>query len=321
MGFKLAGFYTRSVPKLKYDEENGCYEIDEEATAGDKEGGWMFVFIDLILVALITKLASALQQCEISPHTLTFQCVMFVLMFMTRLQFDDYCNRFYTNDAFHRFFYFANVMAFFIMSLNVNIENTNHLRLDSMCKANLYGIGFGVGFLVSRFSLVVLYMSVMLEDSRAFEQFFSCVARTCLGMFFVLVFMWYEQAQLSQGEKGAFTPEYRMYAYLIACMVEWGGMSLHYIGLAFKKQGWNIHPVLLGMEYFPINVEKYQERFGAFIMTVLGQAIISVLTPYFDVQDIGETYQFNIISCLIIWCYGCMYYDASTGESLVPMSP
>lgn len=48
--------------------------------------------------------------------------------------------------------------------------------------------------------------------------------------------------------------------------------------------GYNIHPIFLGMEYFPINVETYQERFGAFILMVLGEAIIMILVPYFDVK-------------------------------------
>jgi len=197
MGFRLEGLYARSIPKLRYNEAKAAYEVDEETEHGNREGGWLFLFVDLVLVALITKTASALMQCEISPHTLTFQAVMFVTMFITRLHFDDYTNRFYTNDAFHRLLYFVYFMGFFIMTLNVNVANSNHVRSDALCKANLYGIGFGVGFLASRFSLVVLYLSVMMEDKRAFEQFFNGIARTILAMFFVLVFMWYEQAQMS----------------------------------------------------------------------------------------------------------------------------
>ena len=246
--------------------------MDEETAAGDREGQWMFAFIDLVLIACLTKIASALENCYRSMHTLTFQSVLFVVLFTTRLLWDDYNNRFYVNDAFHRFLYFCGgFVAFFVMALNVNVASTSHQRSDAGCDANIYGIGFTVGFLISRFCLVVLYVSVMLEDKRAFEQFFSCVARSCLAIFFVLIFMWYEQAQLRQGDTGAFTPEYRMYAYLVAVFVEWGGLTLHYIALGLKKSGWAIHPVILGMEYFPLNVDVYSERLGAFILTVLGQ--------------------------------------------------
>lgn len=234
MGVKLAGFYARSVPKLQYNEKHGKYEVSEEAEEGSKEGAWMFLFIDLILVALISKISAAVEECELSTHTLTFQCVMFISMFITRLHMDDYINRFYTNDVFHRFTYFVYIMAFFIMALNVNIADSDHTHSDARCHANLYSYGYGIGFLMSRFALLVMYMSVMLEDRRAFEQFFSCVGRTALSMFLVIIFLWYEQQQLAQGEKGAFVPEYRMYIYMVACFVEWGAMTLHYLMLGLK---------------------------------------------------------------------------------------
>lgn len=284
MGVKLAGFYVRSIPKLHFNEDKGSYEVSAETEAGKQEGQWLFLFVDLILVALISKISMAVEECELSSHTMTFQCVMFISMFMTRLHMDDYVNRFYSNDVFHRFFYFVYIMAFFIMALNVNIADSDHTHSDARCDANLYSYGYGIGFLLSRLSLLVMYLSVMMEDKRAFEQFFSCVARTALSMFLVIIFLWYEQQQLTQGEKGAFVPEYRMYIYLVACFVEWGAMSLHYLLLGLKRAGYNIHPIFLGIEYFPINVETYQERFGAFILMVLGEAIIMICVPYFDVK-------------------------------------
>ena len=116
MGVKLRGFYTPSLPRLVYNEEKGKYDIDAESEDGDKEAHWMYLFVDLVLIALISKISAAVAQCELSTHTLTFQCVLFITMFMTRLHMDDYTTRFFSNDVFHRFFYFVYIMRFVLLS-------------------------------------------------------------------------------------------------------------------------------------------------------------------------------------------------------------
>ena len=110
MVFRLDGFYSPSIPKLKWDAKEHKYVKDashghggghggeehhEEHHAHDPlaDGGWMFLFIDLVLVALTSKCALVMEYCTLSPHSFIFSATIFTVMFLTRQYLDEYCNR------------------------------------------------------------------------------------------------------------------------------------------------------------------------------------------------------------------------------------
>ena len=187
MVLHLDAWYAPAVPRLKWspkklkfvtvkeEEHDKKHEHDKEHGHGDahsvaeseeseeeeeeQEGAWMFLFIDLVLVAMTSKCALVMEYCSLSIHSFLFSATAFTVMFLTRQYIDEHCNRFFANDAFHRFLYFAYCGSFFIMALNVNSVE-NHSHLDYKCKANLYGVGFGVAFLMTRGIMCLFYLSV-----------------------------------------------------------------------------------------------------------------------------------------------------------------
>jgi len=311
MVFSVDGFYTRSMPSVKWDEESKAY-VTEDHDGAATEGNWIFLFVDLVFVALISKLSMVLENCALSVHTYVFCCTVFTVMYVTRLQLDDYSNRFYCNDVFHRILYFGYTLAMFIMALNVNSIDTGGLHNDAICSANLYDFGFASGFIISRCTILVLYVVLMYEDPvKARKQFLGQIIRTALSAFIVFVLVMVEIAAEQKKTKGPFPPTYRIYIYVVALFIEIGYTCLHHIVLGMRKMGYELWENLISVEYYPMDVLAHQSRQGSFIMMVLGEAVIALLLPYYDTSSALSTYYFNIFACLLIFLFGLQYFDAT----------
>jgi len=316
MPLHLDGYYMRKMPALQWNEERQCYLV--QGSEGDsKEGQWMFFFLDLVFLSLLLKLTNVLTQCAISFHSLAFVSILLAVLFITRLHLDDYQNRFYVNDLFHRLCYFVYVCVMFVMALNINAANTDGLASDALCDANLYGIGFAVAFITSRLVLLALYSSVVLESpSTAFSQFIGPIIRTLISTYLVICLVAAEQFNMEKRlHHSDFSPAYRMYIYLIALVVEGSFSMLQHVLKGLKKSGCWVWDGLAGTEHYQLDVQVYEERLGSFLLMVLGAAIVVILTPYFDVQNSIETYQYNLIAMCIIFFLGLEYFDAASAPS------
>ena len=99
---------------------------------------------------MVSKCSLIMENCTTSFHSIFFICVITGVIFLTRLYIDDYCNRFYVNDLFHRVLYFLYAMTLFVLTLNVNVLNIEEEegleRSDANCKANIYGDAFEVAY-------------------------------------------------------------------------------------------------------------------------------------------------------------------------------
>ena len=312
MPIHIDGLYTREIPTVKYNEKTKEFEVEEPEE--DVEGKWMYLFVDLVVVALISKFSHVMERCAISFHSLSFVSIVLLIAFQTRLFFDEYCGRFYSNDLFHRLLYFSYTLCTFVLTINVNAKpEAQGSDSDAACMANIYGPGIPMAFCISRAILLVFYISLVRVDRNCFYQFIGPAIRSSLSLLVTVILVTYD-ANGTGG--GSFKPEYRMYIYLGASMIEFSHTVMTYIGKAFDKKGitFGISPKvwkgLISVEFYLLDQEAYRERLGAFLMMVLGESIIGLCLPYFDVRAAGETYKFAIVSCFIIFLYGVEYYDA-----------
>jgi len=60
------GWYIQSKPKFSYIDELETFVLTE---SGDGDA-WIFLFIDLVYVAIFAKLSRALDNCDLSLHTI-----------------------------------------------------------------------------------------------------------------------------------------------------------------------------------------------------------------------------------------------------------
>ena len=317
MVLELVGCYRRMLPKLVYDEDRKRFKFTEESEMEkemeeSKLGAWMFLFIDLIFVAVVSKCALIMENCAISPHSILFCCTILAVMFSTRLYIDDYCNRFYVNDLFHRIIYFGYAAAMFIFGIFVFVKDTEGGHSDEECQANIQGYGFMIAFVFSRLCIAGMYYSVIRADTTvaASEQCYFIVFQSIVSATFSATF-----AILSV-QIDLFPPSFRMNTYIGCVFFEIICDGIHHYCAGNKrhlmsKSGW-WWKYLIATEIYPIDTEMYVERMGAFIMIILGEVMITTLVKYNTFCGTStETMLFSMVSCVVIFIYGLIYFDST----------
>ena len=301
-----------------WDEEAKHYTMQETDAEERKEqtriGDWMFIFIDIIYLALIVKCCSIVENCTISWHTIMFCTTMLATIYITRLHLDDYVNRFYENDIFHRFLFFIYILCIMVMTLNVNSIETNGEPSDAACKADLYGIAFGLAFFATRVVLLMLQLSVIFTDAtfQALRQFGPAIVGFAMSAFVVFVMVLVEYKDPKD-----VPPGHRMGTYMAACAIEMTMHAWYHMSLAFGSYFRRIEGScpggchIAGKEVFPLDTEVSGERIGAFMMCVFGVALITNLTRYYNVGHAHETYPYSIGSMLLSFYFALIYFEVS----------
>ncbi len=141
-----------------------------------------------------------------------------------------------------------------------------------------YVDGFAIGFIITRFSLVVLYSMVCYDNPKAQEQFLAVLIRNVLSLLaMVLMF--------SQNNFWA--------TLLIVAVIEGIG-HIAIPTLYSHSNSWFAATFLPLYKYnFPLDIYEVQHRLGLFIMMVLGEGIIQLLQSAYDTHHEGRTYHFN----------------------------
>lgn len=152
MVFALRGFK---------DQENKARLREQRMT----KGFWVFKFVDLVFVALLSKLSQVLEYCALSFHSFSYVTSVFAVLYVTRMTMDDYGVQFLADDSFHVVLYFAYFMSMFVMTLNLHVnEDHSYPKSDAYCNANFVTFGFSMGFFASRIVMLILFTRVIYED-------------------------------------------------------------------------------------------------------------------------------------------------------------
>lgn len=318
MPVQVNGWYSRSIATIEWDEEQQEYVMAldlEDEQEQSRINAWMLIFADFIFLASVAKMADIVINCSLSTHTIMFVSFLMTIMFTTRLWFDDYYNRFYENDVFHRLLFFAYVLCSFIMVLNINAVQTNGHPSDLGCRADLYGVAFGGGFLATRLIMVLLFVSVVFSDPKlqALRQFGGHILATALSFLIALSLVLVEYSNPADVK-----PAQRINTYIACMVVEFAYHTWHHYSLAFASFLRNIkcpcNSYLAGKEVYLLNTSAYQDRIGAFLLIILGEILIRNLIRYYDVSHEEQTYGFSVASVVIAFFYGLLYYDSAKAK-------
>lgn len=88
---------------------------------------WMELFIDLFYVAFFIKLGDILHTCGADVHIMTYVATIFLGVNMAKFDFDQYMNKFATEDLLHKVFFAIYSMGLVVMILDVN--ETSKVRM------------------------------------------------------------------------------------------------------------------------------------------------------------------------------------------------
>lgn len=339
-------YYSRGLPKFDYNEELQAFEMTQ--TVSEDGDAWLFAFLDLMYVGLFSKLSQAFESSTLSRHTFEVVVAVFVIAFTSRLSLDEYSNRFFANDIFHRVLYFVYTGGVFCMVINIitfdpslvhyiYVDGEQHMAPVEVSGLNVHGGGFLIGFVATRVSIFLLYFSICWHNRYANEQFrgvlwtaaIETVAICALyiintndsfvqdgsvvGIYFLFVIMEAGYSALvvfllhldrtgrlvlpttSCASEGM---EEAARACCCLCVTNQGDKS--------AKFSWR--DVLVVKLYYPADVYLSQTRLGAFIMMVLGEAVISVIIPSFGSNQRDCFFAFATLG--IVFMYGLQYYDS-----------
>ena len=280
---RLTKFYQGVHSRVEWNEDktgiNKLHHSEEES--------WIALFIDLVYVAMFINVGHLLQNCGSNQETTSSAFIIFLIMFMSRYSIDEYSNRFFADDIFHRLVYFVYTFGVFVMTMNISSEvagghDDGHRRLVENtsdlgnCEIHSdYSHGFFAGFIVTRLSLVALYSMISYYDKRGLQQFWIFIVRHGSSLIAMLV--------------------------LVFVHVSFSH-SLKIVGVTelFCSMGIPLILRLPGLEgrglyqyHYPLDIYEVQSRLGIFVMMVLGEAMIQQLTSSFNTHHTNESYLFQ----------------------------
>ena len=273
-------------PRITWNaDKTGIVHVGEEHNEP-----WISLFIDLVYVAMNINLANMIKNCGSSNlRVICTSVLIIVIMFNSRMSIDEFSNRFFANDIFNRMVYYVYTFGVYIMTMNiVTVQSESSgsygrllytdFDLHNCEMAPEYVDGFAIGFIITRFSLVVLYSMVCYDDPKAQEQFMVVLIRNLLSLL-VMVLM--------------FSQDNFLATLLTVAIIEGVG-HVAIPTLYSHSNKWVFSRFLPSYKYhFPLDIYEVQHRLGIFIMMVLGEAVIQLLQIAYDTHHEGRTYYFN----------------------------
>ncbi len=144
---EIAALFNRPKPRQEWIDSKFVQHSEKS------EEAWVELFIDLVYVVLLIKLGDVLSHCSSGFYFFKIS-VYFCSMCLTRQAIDEYANRFYSHDLFHKIIYLVYTLGVFIQVLNIN----SHVDADGsyVCSYESdFGLGFSVGFFITRISTIL----------------------------------------------------------------------------------------------------------------------------------------------------------------------
>ena len=299
-------FYSGFKPRHRWNAEKNDIIRDPLKERADS---WITIYMDLVYVAMFINLGHLLAGCvnlngeprvSYEREVTEMGIAIFLIMFSSRLAIDEYSNRFFVNDIFHRFLYFIYTFGLFVMTLNIidtspSGDARRSLRgavimkaeeLDShgrglfakigSCPGNrTYWQGILVGFIGTRMALIGLYTAICVDNQSARTQFFTHVVRHSLSLIVAVITI-----SEKHGKAG--------YIYA-AAIIEMIFHMLPRILEVMIEMGCKVRRI---KEIFPIDVYELQDRLGLFYMMVLGECMIQLLQSVYPTSLTKEVYLF-----------------------------
>jgi low temperature requirement protein LtrA len=204
----------------------------------ERHATWFELYFDLVFVAAVGELASALARDPSAPVFARF-AALFVVLAWAWAGFTFYANRFDTDDLIYRLAKSGAMLA--IAALAVNLHRVMAGQGGT--------VGFAAGYVVVRSLLVALYIRARLHvrgPGRDLINIYIANFSLTTGLWLLSIFL----------------PEpYRFVLWGLALVID----------LATPPRAW---PALAGA---PIVVSHLTDRFGTFFIIVLGASVVGVV--------------------------------------------
>ena len=239
---------------------------------------WLELFYDLVYVATLIQLGDALSE-DVSVGGFLRFVALFIPIWWSWTGMTFYSNRFVTDDLLHRVLIFAQILA--IAAMGISVKGAF---------GDLY-VQFTISYVAVRLVLVLLYLRVARSqpDAAPFAK------RYALG-FFIASMVWL---------LGAFVPApYYIVFWVLGMLVDFA------VPLSRKSRALNAE--------LPIDVHHMMERYGIFVIIVLGESFVKVLSSISGSLLTVRMGIFGVFAIIVVGGLWWLYFDDVAGVPLRP---
>lgn len=262
---------------------------DVEGEGG--EHSWLFHLIDIIYVATMYRINVSLSACGDIFDVYLLTAAYFIIMFLTRLSFDQYKCTFQAKGIIHTFVFLLYCTAVFIMTLNIGFhygDDDGDGGFGEHCsRVRLFDSTFGAAFMVSRTILLVLYaLYLFLLARRApldleMKQIALCKLLPVLMSCGAMVAIFFSADVLV--------------VFPVVAVIE--------LGAHFLPE------MLIKVDYVQPDPVHLEERLGLFFMLILGEGVLGLLTQNYNTEHTDRDY-LVLISAFVLMCMtGFQYFN------------
>ncbi len=296
------------------------FEWNEEHTKVFRNGGhmdenWLEEFLDLILVASMLKLGDGLHYCGIGMKEIAYVSLEFLVIFKTRFMIDEFMWNFFMDDVWNQFLFLLYIVGVYVMALmtSYSIDDAGVCTLETF-----HLVGFFYGLIITRGVLFFFWLVELYFDDTARGNFYMYPTRNMLSVLMSAV-----GVILNQFED--FDVEYSYYVIVAIVITEY---YLQFYKCIHKM------PLLQLNEYWPFNkfginskdherevlfecdeeLGTVQTRMGFFMLIVIGESVIQLLLPSFDVNDenmVKQTAYLTLMGLACVWSISKQFFDAA----------
>lgn len=291
-------FYHGFQPKYLWQDNiiggNRIYMGNsEEAVA------WNNFFIDLLYVALATRLSSILQGCVADSRVIIIIYSIASIFFHLRMNLDEYSIKFYTDDIFHRSIYFLYIVGVVIMGMTSSglldfVHGHGYSSEREECDLNYsYFQKYLVGYLIARISSAILYIVASHQDKsgRFYKQYITRMIILTISTIICVVSVFVDNTGLS------------IALFFISSEFEYFVLGV----VAFMKKYYNYFKDVSPYNY-PVNYYITQDRCGDYIVVFIGEGLVQLMehTPTDINFEVISTYFFAL---LLLFGFAVQYFD------------
>lgn len=230
---------------------------------------WLELFYDLVYVAVLIQLGNILSD-DVSPVGLMRFVVLFVPVWWAWTGITFYMNRFVADDVVHRLLIYLQIVAIAI------------LGVSAAGAFNTLTTQFALSYAAIRLLLVLLYVRTWQTEPATRPLTQRYVAGYLIG--------------ISLWVLGAFLPmPWAAVLWLAAVTVE--------IGNVFTPGTRALQTLL------PPDAEHMRERYGIFVIIVLGESFIKTITTASGLAVTGAILLFSLLGIFVVMALWWLYFD------------
>ena len=259
----------------------------------------MELYMNLVFVALLGNLTSIFNVCGTNFTSFRRAFEEFLIFYNFRMHLSEFACRFFANtNKISRFLHVMGTLGLFIMACfsqsqqqSSDTDGTDTCSLDDTL---LYG--YVSGFLIARISLLCLYLTSTAFNTKASIQFsYIMYTQVFVIVYVAIAFIYYVIQSVDESNI------YVSYMFIIPSLVELVCRVIQpFVRRVIYQPGTIIN-------FYPVNVYDIQHRLHEYILIIIGEAFVSLISVSPIDGPRGRMFIFLTCSFILLCSMGRIY--------------